>query len=95
MATGTPLGAEIVERIAEREGVDPVDLDDLLYDAIDAEALDALTDGVDDRQGQNLRVEFTYHGYAITVDGTRSVTIDEQTRPAETEETSPGRAVDD
>lgn len=89
MATGIPMGAEIVERIAAREGVDPVDLDVQLYDAIDADALDALTNGADDRRPHpNLLIEFTYHGYTITVDGTGSVTIDELPLAADADESA-------
>ncbi|WP_247000871.1 HalOD1 output domain-containing protein [Halosolutus gelatinilyticus] len=83
------VGAEIVEQIAEREGVDPIDLDVLLYDVIDPDALEALTNGTGDRQTQAiLRVEFTYYGYAVTVDGNGKVSIDEQPTEAKTDESS-------
>lgn len=82
MTMAKPVGAEIVERIAKREGVDPVELDSLLYDVVDPDALAALTDGADDRHSEpNLHVEFSYLGYAVTVDGGGRVSIDE--RPAE------------
>lgn len=79
------VGTEIVERIANREGVDPMDLDARLYDSIDTDALEAITNGIANQQTQaNLRVAFTYHGYAVTVDGSERITIDEQ--PAEANE---------
>lgn len=81
------VGIKIVERIAEREGVDPVDLDSPLHDVVDADKLEALTSGTDDRQSRaNLRVEFTYYGYVITVGGNGMVVIDK--KPTEAERTS-------
>lgn len=92
----TPVGTEIVERIAARDGVDPIDFDVLLYDVIDADALEALTGGTGDRQSRaNLRVSFTYHGYAVTVDGNGEVSIDEHATEAETDELSRGGVVND
>lgn len=83
----TLVGTEIVEQIAACEGVDPVDLDVRLYDRIDLDALEALTTGTSDQQLQaNLRVEFTYHGYVVTVDGSGRIIIDEQ--PPERKRTS-------
>lgn len=72
------VGVDIVERIADRQGVDPLDLDVPLYEVVDADALEALTNGtMDSRSGANLRVEFTYYGYAVTVNGDGTVAIDE------------------
>lgn len=92
MAKATPVGAKIAQRIATREGVDPLDLDVQLYDAIDADALDALTNGTDNRQPQEgLRVRFSYHGYAVTVDGSGQVSIDEQPTPMESDKSAKNR----
>lgn len=88
------IGSEIVERIADREGVDPVDLDALLYDVIDPDALEALISNTGDRHPQsNPRVEFTYYGYAVTVDANERIIIDEQ--PTETNGASRKESVDD
>lgn len=92
----TPVGAEVVERVAARERVDPVDLDVRLYDAIDADALEALTNRTGDGQVRsNVRVEFSYHGYAVTVDGNGRVIVDEQPVHAEADEPSMEGVVDD
>lgn len=77
MANATFVGTEIVEGVAAREGIDPLDLDEKLYDVIDADALDALTRGASDRRPQEMLIEFTYYGYSVTVDGAGEVTIDE------------------
>ena len=92
----TLVGTKIVEQIAAREGVDPVDLDVRLYDIIDSDALEALTNGASDQQPRaNLRVEFTYHGYAVTVSENQRISIDEQPSEAETDESSRKESVDD
>lgn len=85
MAEPTSLSTEIVERVAAREGVDPLDLDAKLYDVIDGDALDALADSVRDRRSENLLVQFTYLGYTVTVDG-GEVAVDRQA--SGTDETS-------
>lgn len=60
----------VVEELAAQEGVDPLDLDVPLYDAIDPDALNALfsptNDGTERAGG---RIVFTIDGYEVTVDG--------------------------
>lgn len=65
------LGTEIVKRVAGQEGVDPLDLDPCLFDAIDPEALERIVAGT----AGALRVEFSYHGYTITVDERGTVSL--------------------
>lgn len=77
MAQGRSVGTTVVEEIAAREGVDPMELDVLLHDVIDADALETLTNGTDRRETTTLRVTFPYHGYTVTVDGTGAVTVEE------------------
>lgn len=66
----TTLTVRIVEEVAEREGVDPLDLTPPLHDVIDPEAVASLVSG---RSGggtrDDVRVTFTYLGYDITVTG--------------------------
>lgn len=58
----------VIETIAAREGVDPIDLDEPLYTAIDTDALDALVEAADPDAGRSpVHVEFRYHGYDVTV----------------------------
>lgn len=52
---------KIIEAIADLEGVDPTELREPLYGAIDPEALDVLVGSGD------VSVTFTYHGYEVTV----------------------------
>lgn len=63
---------DVIAAVAEREGVDPTDIEppeyEALYDAVNPEALDSLfaprTDGTDRTTG---RVEFTFCDYYIVV----------------------------
>ena len=68
-----PLSMVVIEAIADREGVDPVDLDTPLYDAIDLDALDALSADVAGTSA--LEISFQYEGYDVTVTGDREVRI--------------------
>jgi len=52
----------ILSRVAEREGVDELDLDPPLFDVIDPDALESLF------RGTRGMVRFEYHGYDVTVD---------------------------
>lgn len=65
----------VVERVAEREGVDPVDLTVPLFEAVDPEKLDTIVRSVRDGDGTLLRVEFTYYGYDVVVTSDGSVEI--------------------
>lgn len=57
------MSEKIVEMVAAREGVDPVDLDPRLYQAVDPDALDQLFQS--SREDADLEVAFTYSGYEI------------------------------
>lgn len=72
---------QLINRIADREGVQPVDLETPLYEVIDPEALETLTDNTGARQdGSYPVVEFLYYGYIVTADGTGRVSINEPIR---------------
>lgn len=64
------LSEAVLESVADIEGVDPVDLDYPLYDALDPDALDALF-----RTGGGY-VTFSYHGYVVTAFANGTVDID-------------------
>lgn len=53
----------VVAAIADRESVNPCDLEPRLYDVIDPDALDTLFRSA----GMTGEVAFTYRGYEITV----------------------------
>jgi hypothetical protein len=58
----------VVEAVAEAEGVDPMGLHTTLYEVIDPDALDALFQS-SSADVAGPRIEFTYHGYVVTVTG--------------------------
>lgn len=64
------LTAEVLAAVADRKGVDPVDLEPPLHDVVDPDALEALfSDSIDGTAGENVSAEFTYRGYRVLVDG--------------------------
>lgn len=70
------LTQEIVQKIADLEGVEPLDLETPLYEAIDPEALEALlTDTITGERRDNVSVEFQYYGYDIVVDSDGEIAI--------------------
>lgn len=65
----------IFERIADRESVDPLDLEPLA-ETIDPDALDSLVgDGA--REENGLEITFAYHGYDVTVTAAGAVHVEE------------------
>lgn len=72
-----PLSQLVVEAVARTEGVDPLDLEVPLYDAVDPDALDALFQSGATVEGH---VEFEYYGYEVTVTGDGCVTLDPTSR---------------
>lgn len=67
---------DVVEAVAARMGVDPLDLDRPLGDVVDPDSLGRLfRDGGRDRP--TGRVEFRYCGYDVTVSSDGRVEVDE------------------
>lgn len=62
----------IVFTVADREGVDPLEIQDPLYEAINPDALETLF-----RESPG-RVTFPYMGYLVTVTHEQEVTITDQ-----------------
>lgn len=67
MSRESSTAIEIVDRVAEMEEQDPLDLPPL-YDTVDPDALDCLA--------ESSKVQFEYIGYNITVDS-GTITIDQ------------------
>jgi len=63
------LSTAVVEAVATSEGVEPTELTEPLYTAINGDALDALF------QTTEGRVEFEYHGYTVRVDASGDVEL--------------------
>lgn len=76
------ISYQIITAIAEREGIEPTELEppeyQALYDVLNPEALDSLfaprADGSPRSQG---RIEFSYCGYDVTVTSDGDVEVSE------------------
>ncbi|WP_254546255.1 HalOD1 output domain-containing protein [Halomarina pelagica] len=61
----------LVERIAELEGADPLELDPPLHDVVDSDALDDLCAS----SPADLAVSFEYRGYLVRVESDGTVDV--------------------
>ncbi|WP_226040378.1 HalOD1 output domain-containing protein [Natrinema sp. DC36] len=71
------LSLKVVEKISEREGIEPEELHPPIHDAINTDALDSLYQASDSGRTPST-VEFVYRGYTVTVDSTGDVDIEER-----------------
>lgn len=70
----------VIDEVAAREGVDPLDLERPLFESIDPEALDSLVESAVERPGRSpVEIEFSYAGYDVTVTSDGSVDVSERT----------------
>lgn len=69
-----PTSLRVVEAVADREGEDPIELSEPLYEVVDPDALDRLVQGADDE----LTLSFGYYGYRITVHGDGEIVVTEE-----------------
>ncbi|MHB9287038.1 HalOD1 output domain-containing protein [Halobacteriales archaeon Cl-PHB] len=67
---GEALSTAVVRAVADREGVDPIDLEQPLYAVVDSEALDDLFSTAEGS------VTFEYHGYVVTAHSDGTVDLD-------------------
>ena len=66
----------VVEAVAARKGVDPLDLVVPLFESVDPDMLDLLVRTADDGADRSsARVEFVYDGYQVTVTADGSVDL--------------------
>lgn len=77
-SANTPTQA-VVETVAAVEGVDPLELQPPLFEAIDPEALDTLITSAN----PDTTVQFVYHEYTITVDSDCNVELEPVSREPE------------
>ena len=69
------VSLEVVQAVAEYEGVDPLSLEPPLHHVIDTDALDSLFESTGGKSLQSGSVEFTYRGHHVRVDSTGDVTV--------------------
>lgn len=84
------LCLEILEKIAAREGVGPMELEVQLQEVIDVDALEAITTTTGYRTVRgDPCVEFMYLGYTVTVEGGGNVSIADHSPKTDLTELSP------
>ena len=67
----------VVSAVAKRFGVDPLELETPLYDAVDPDELNALLEGARRSGRSPVHVTFEYYGYTVSVDSGGSVMLTE------------------
>jgi hypothetical protein len=65
-------GSEVVEALADAEGVEPTELEYAIHEYIDPEALDGLLEAGD----SYCRVEFAVADHVVTVDRDGTIHVD-------------------
>jgi hypothetical protein len=76
------VSERVIFEIAGRKGVDPVEIDEPLYEVIDPDALDSLVESASRTFGRSsVTVSFTYCGYDVTVTGDEEVRVSDALRP--------------
>jgi hypothetical protein len=64
---------QIVDAVAEAEGVEPVTLDPPLAEVVDPDAVERLVEG---STASDLEVRFAYRGHDVVVDDSGRVQVD-------------------
>jgi hypothetical protein len=88
-ARNESLAEIVVWTVADAKDVDPMDIDEPLYETIDPDALERLFEGASAGQSKQ-RIEFTLAGCDVTVYGDRRVVVQP---PADTETAPTASAV--
>lgn len=69
----------VVVEVADRKGVDPIELTPPLHQVVDPDALDALVAGPDARD-PTMVVTFDYQGYHVEIRGDGSIDVRDDER---------------
>jgi hypothetical protein len=76
IAAETPPSTAVIEAVADFKGLDPMDLDQPLFEVIDPDALDSLIGhNGSDQEKYETTVEFTYDDCRVQVSGDGSVAV--------------------
>jgi len=81
------LSLKIVDKVAEREGVQPEELNPPIHYAINTDVLDSLYEASDSGRSPS-RVEFVYNGYTVTVDSTGDVALEKRVTTLDPDKTA-------
>ncbi|MFC6766851.1 HalOD1 output domain-containing protein [Natrinema soli] len=87
MQPNQSLSLKIVDKVAEREGVQPEELNPPIHYVINTDALDSLYDARDSERNPTT-IEFVYKGYTVTVDSTGDVDLENRVAAIDPEKTA-------
>ncbi|WP_226480542.1 HalOD1 output domain-containing protein [Natrinema amylolyticum] len=71
-----PVSIRVIEAVAAREGIDPLEVSPPLHDVLDPTALDDLFEPTGASQRPNGTVSFTYRGHEIRVESDGRVALE-------------------
>ncbi|MFB1065028.1 HalOD1 output domain-containing protein [Natrinema sp. H-ect4] len=77
MVEGKAVSMRVIEKVADREGMNPVEMNPPLHTVIDTEALDALFQSTPSAARGDGTIKFQYRGYKIQVDSSGEVEVGE------------------
>lgn len=86
MPTTVPTSVRVVQGVAAREGVDPIDLEPPLHAVVDTDALDALCRSIAEESRSPVAVEFSYRGHRVSIDDAGEIEISAAPTPGESED---------
>ncbi|ELY67930.1 HalOD1 output domain-containing protein [Natrinema versiforme] len=75
----TPVSIRVVEAVAKRDGIDPLEVSPPLHDAIDSTALDNLFAPTRSGTRDAGSVSFTYRGHGVRVESDGRIEFDSET----------------
>jgi len=80
---------QVVEAVAQREGVSPGELSPPLFSVVDPESLDALAQRSEDANGTSIEIAFTYLDYVVRVRASPTVSVSVETRDEAVDDPGP------
>ncbi len=72
-----PVSIRVVEAVAAREEIDPLEMSPPLHDSIDPAALDALFEPTRTGERTPGTVTFRFHGYRVRVESDGSIDLED------------------
>jgi len=75
MELGATPSEAVIRAVARRAGVDPLDLETPLYDAVDPESLNGLIEAAQRNGRSAVEITFEYYGHTVTVASNGTVTL--------------------
>lgn len=91
-SSGESVSETVIRAVADAKGIDPLDMDACLFDAIDPGALDTIFAA--DNEGTERRVSFTFAGYRVAVNESQTVFLTDLEKCVQTDSTETPNSTD-